>query len=67
MFSLHHLLNQAFTCRLEHGFEEDMHDQVTREAEQNEIEPSKEEMEDDVTGAAVEIRRPRDETTDPKD
>ena len=40
---------------------------MTREAERNEVEPSEEEMEDDSTRAAVEIRRPRDKTTDPKD
>ena len=51
----------------EHGSEEDMHDEVTREAERNNVEQSKEEMEDDGTGATVEIKRPRDETTDPED
>ena len=51
----------------EHGSEEDMHDQVTGEAERNEVEPFEEEMEDDGTGAMVEIRKPRDETTDPED
>ena len=51
----------------ERGFEENMHDQVTGEAEQNEVEPSEKEMEDDGTKATVKIRRPRDETMDPKD
>ena len=44
-----------------------MYDQVMGEAEQNEVEQSEEEIEDDGTRAAVEIRRPRDETTDPED
>ena len=51
----------------EHGSEEDMHDQVTGEAKQNKVEPFEEELEDDSTRAAVEIRRPRDETTDLED
>ena len=49
------------------GSEEEMHDQVTGEAERNEVEHSEEEMEDDGRGATAEIRRPRDESTDPKD
>ena len=48
------------------GYEEEIHDQVTGEAEQNEVEHSKEEMEDNGRGAAVE-RRPRDESTDTED
>ena len=58
-------------CRRTHvqecSSEEDIHDQVTWEAERNEVKQSEEEMEDDDTGAAVEIRRPRDEITDPED
>ena len=46
--------------------EEEMHDQVIGEAERNEVEHSKEEMEDDDRGAAVE-KRPRDENMDTED
>ena len=38
-----------------------------REAERNEVEQSKEEKGDDGLGAAMEIKRPRDETLDPED
>ena len=51
----------------ERDLEEDMHDQVIGEGEQNEVESSEEKMKDDDIGAAVEIRRQRDETTDPED
>ena len=48
------------------GSEEEIHDQVTEEAERNEVEHSEEAMEDDGRRAAVE-RRPRDESTDTED
>jgi hypothetical protein len=51
----------------EHDFEEEIHDQATGEAERNEVEESEEETEDDNTGAAVEIRKSRDESTDSED
>ena len=44
-----------------------MHDQVMGEAKRNEVKESEEEPEDDDTGTAVEIRRPRNESTDPED
>ena len=49
------------------GSEKEMHDQVTGEVERNEVKQSKEEMEDDSTRATVEIRRPRDKSTDLED
>ena len=45
---------------------EEIHDQLKREAEQNEVEHSEEEMEDDGRRAVVE-RRPMDESTNTKD
>ena len=50
----------------DHGSKEEMYDQVTREAEQNEVEHSEEEMEDGYRGAVVE-RRPRNESMDTED
>jgi hypothetical protein len=41
----------------ERGSKEEIHDQATGEAERNEVEESEEGMEDDNTGAAVEIRK----------
>jgi hypothetical protein len=51
----------------ERNSEEEIHDQATKEAEQNEVEESEEGMEDDNTGAAVEIRKSGDESTDFED
>jgi hypothetical protein len=51
----------------ERGSEEDMHDYVTGEAEENEVEQSEERTEDDNRMAAVEIRKSRDESTDSED
>jgi hypothetical protein len=48
----------------ERNSEEEIHDQATEEAERNEVEESEEGMEDDNTGAAVEIRKSGDESTD---
>jgi hypothetical protein len=47
--------------------EEEIHDQATGEAEQNEVEESEEGTEDDNRGAAVEIRKSGDESTDSED
>jgi hypothetical protein len=51
----------------EHGFEEQMHDYATGEAEQNEVEQSEEGTEDDNRMAAVEIRKSGDESKDSED
>jgi hypothetical protein len=51
----------------EHGSEEEIHDQETGEAKRNEVEESEEGTEDDNTGAAVEIRKSGNESTDSKD
>jgi hypothetical protein len=51
----------------ERGFEEEIYDQATSEAERNEVEESEEGTEDDNTGAAVEIRKSGDESTDSED
>jgi hypothetical protein len=51
----------------ERGSEEEIHDHATGEVEQNEVEESEEEMEDDNTKAAVEIRKSGDESTDSED
>jgi hypothetical protein len=51
----------------DHGSEEEIHDQVTGEAERNEVEESEEGTEDDNTGVAVEIRKSGDESTDSED
>jgi hypothetical protein len=51
----------------EHDSEEEIHDHTTREAEQNKIKESEEGTEDDNTMAAVEIRKPGDESKDSKD
>jgi hypothetical protein len=51
----------------ERGSEEEIHDQATGEAEQNEVEESEEGTEDDIIVAAVEIRKLGDENTDSED
>ena len=51
----------------EHGSEEEIHDQVTGEAERNEVKESEEGMEDDNAGATAEIRKSRNESKDSKD
>jgi hypothetical protein len=51
----------------ERGSKEEIHDQATGEAERNEVEESEEGMKDDNTGAAVEIRKSGDESTDSED
>jgi hypothetical protein len=49
------------------GSEEEIHNQATGEAEQNEVEESKKRTEDDNTGAAVEIKKSGDKSTDYED
>jgi hypothetical protein len=51
----------------ERGSKEEIHDQATGEAERNEVEESEEGIEDDNTGAVVEIRKSRDESTNSED
>jgi hypothetical protein len=51
----------------EHDSEEEIHDHATGEAEQNEVEESKEGTEDDNTMVAVQIRKSGDESTDSED
>jgi hypothetical protein len=51
----------------ERGSEEEIHDHATGEAEQNEVEESEEGTEDDITMAAIEIRKSGDDSTDSKD